>query len=167
MEVSSQGDWGFQPGLVIGSNDALSGINIIDVLGGDLNEATTDETFNERFRETTSLQYRTSSTVKNTSRDDTLLCIVSDYERWVYPVYNLTDELVGVKKEKTKWEKPKSSHHVEVGRLERPTPTSRTWYATNCATPRYKSIIDANLGKNDKLKEIVLVLISRLTGTWH
>ena len=31
---------------------------------------------------------------------------------------------------------PKGAFAVEERRLERPTPTSRTWCATNCATPR-------------------------------
>ena len=29
-----------------------------------------------------------------------------------------------------------TGNFVEERRLERPTPTSRTWCATNCATPR-------------------------------
>ncbi len=50
-------------------------------------------------------------------------------------IHSLTDNY-NDKKERSDNEISPLSHLVEERRLERPTPTSRTWCATNCATPR-------------------------------
>lgn len=50
-------------------------------------------------------------------------------------IHSLTDNY-NDKKERSDNEIYPLSHLVEERRLERPTPTSRTWCATNCATPR-------------------------------
>ena len=50
-------------------------------------------------------------------------------------IHSLTDNY-NDKKERSDNEISPLSHLVEKRRLERPTPTSRTWCATNCATSR-------------------------------
>ena len=50
-------------------------------------------------------------------------------------IHSLTDNY-NDKKERSDNEIAPLSHLVEKRRLERPTPTSRTWCATNCATSR-------------------------------
>ena len=54
----------------------------------------------------------------------------------IYNVIRSLTDNCNDKKERSDNEIAPLSHLVEERRLERPTPTSRTWCATNCATPR-------------------------------
>jgi len=104
IEVSSTGDWGFQPKYTLGVDQELgdagigvnmSPIEISSYLGGDMEEVVTDVNTTAIGKTTSSSFFQTTSMDKRFSRDDALLTIVSDYERWEYPVFNEYDELLG------------------------------------------------------------------------
>ena len=103
IQSSSKGDWGFQFGLTLGIDQNLGGvggvamspIELTSVFGGDLEELVVDKTTTSIGKTTSSSFFQTSSMSKRFSRDDAILTIVSDYERWEYPVYNEYDDLLG------------------------------------------------------------------------
>ncbi len=73
----------------------MSPIEISSFLGGDLEEIVTDVTTTSIGKSTSTSFFQTASMDKRFSRDDAMLTIVSDYERWEYPVYNEYEELLG------------------------------------------------------------------------
>jgi hypothetical protein len=104
IQTSSTGDWGFQAQHTLGVDQALgdagvgvylSPVEISSYLGGDLEEVVTDVTTTSIGKSTSTSFFQTASMDKRFSRDDALLTIVSDYERWEYPVFNEYDELLG------------------------------------------------------------------------
>ena len=103
IQSSSKGDWGFQFGLTLGIDQnfgdvggvAMSPIELTSLFGGDLEELVVDKTTTTIGKTTSSSFFQTASMNKRFSRDDAILTIVSDYERWEYPVYNEYDDLLG------------------------------------------------------------------------
>ncbi len=104
IQTSSTGDWGFDAKYTLGIDQTLgdagagvymSPIEISSFLGGDLEEIVTDVTTTSIGKSTSTSFFQTASMDKRFSRDDALLTIVSDYERWEYPVYNEYEELLG------------------------------------------------------------------------
>ena len=103
IETSSTGDWGFDAKYTLGIDQDLGGvggvymspIEISSFLGGDLEEIVADVTTTSIGKSTSTSYFQTASMDKRFSRDDALLTIVSDYERWEYPVYNEHDVLLG------------------------------------------------------------------------
>ncbi len=102
FESSSKGDWGYQTGFTLGINQnfggsgvAMSPIELSSVFGGDLDELVVDKTTTAIGKTTNQSFFQTASMDRRFSRDDAILTIVSDYERWEYPVYNEYDELLG------------------------------------------------------------------------
>lgn len=104
IETSSTGDWGFQPKFSLGIDqevgDASSGVYMSPVeisayFGDDLEEVVFDKTTTSIGKNTSTSFFQTASMDKRFSRDDALLTIISDYERWVYPVFNDQDESLG------------------------------------------------------------------------
>jgi len=73
----------------------MSPIEISSFLGGDLEEIVVDKTTTSIGKSTSTSFFQTASMDKRFSRDDAILTIVSDYERWEYPVFNEYDELLG------------------------------------------------------------------------
>lgn len=103
IESSSKGDWGYQAGLNLGIDQNLGGvggvymspIELSAIFGGDLEELVYDKQTTSIGKTTSKTFFQTSSMVSRFSRDDAILTIVSDYERWEYPVYNDHDDLLG------------------------------------------------------------------------
>ncbi len=104
IETSSTGDWGYQPHYTLGIDQELTDLGVgvsmspIDIsayFGGDMEEVVTDVSTTSIGKSTSISRFQTASMDKRFSRDDALLTIVSDYERWEYPVFNEYDELLG------------------------------------------------------------------------
>ncbi len=103
IQTTSTGDWGFQPQYTLGIDQNFGGVGgvymapaeLSSLFGDDLEELVTDVTTTSIGKSTSTSFFQTASMDKRFSRDDALLTIVSDYERWEYPVYNEHDELLG------------------------------------------------------------------------
>ncbi len=103
IESSSRGDWGYQAAYTLGINQNLGGVGgvamspveLSSIFGGDLEEVVYDKTTTNIGKTTSRTFFQTASMDRRFSRDDAILTIVSDYERWEYPVYNEYDELLG------------------------------------------------------------------------
>ncbi len=102
FQRSSTGDWGFDPlftaGVdlnVKGNGVSMSPVEISHYFGGDLEEVVVDRSTTSIGKSTSTSRFQTESMDRRFSRDDALLTMVNDYERWEYPVYNEYDELLG------------------------------------------------------------------------
>jgi hypothetical protein len=104
IQTSSTGDWGFQAKHTLGIDQTLgdigagvymSPVEVSSLFGDDLEEAVVDVSTTSIGKRTSTSFFQTASMDKRFSRDDAVLTIVSDYERWEYPVYNEYDELLG------------------------------------------------------------------------
>ena len=73
----------------------MSPVEISSYFGDDLGEVVYDKTTTNIGKSTSTSTFQTASMDKRISRDDAILTIVSDYERWEYPVYNESDEFLG------------------------------------------------------------------------
>jgi Secretion system C-terminal sorting domain len=103
IESSSRGDWGYQAEYTLGINQNLGGlggvamspVELSSIFGGDLEELVYDQNTTSIGKTTSRTFFQTASMDRRFSRDDAILTIVSDYERWEYPVYNEYDEMLG------------------------------------------------------------------------
>ena len=103
LESTSTGDWGYDTEITVGVEGgikglfgiSMSGVEVAHYFGGDLEEVVYDKTTTSIGKSTGTSYFQTASMDKRFSRDDALLTIVSDYERWEYPVFNEYDELLG------------------------------------------------------------------------
>ena len=92
MTASSKGDWGFNTAITLNldlqspaSGNSYLGVNGIDVsqlLGEDLGDVTTTDI----TEETETFQFKISEMNGRFSRDDAMLALISDYEKWKYTV---------------------------------------------------------------------------------
>jgi hypothetical protein len=102
FQQESTGDWGFDPQFTagvdfneLGTGVRMSPVEISSLFGGDVEELVTDKTTTEIGKTTSISKFQTESMDKRFSRDDALLTMVNDYERWEYPVYNQYEEMLG------------------------------------------------------------------------
>ncbi len=103
LESSSTGDWGFQTSVTLGIDQNFADIGgvymapfeLTTLFGDNLEEVAYDKTTTSIGKSTSTSYFQTASMDKRFSRDDAILTIVSDYERWEYPVFNDQDELLG------------------------------------------------------------------------
>jgi hypothetical protein len=103
IESSSTGDWGFQTSVTLGVDQNFADIGgvymapveLTTFFGDNLEEVAYDKTTTSIGRSTGTSYFQTESMDRRFSRDDAILTIVSDYERWEYPVYNDQDEMLG------------------------------------------------------------------------
>jgi hypothetical protein len=73
----------------------MSGIEVASYFGDDLEEVAYDVSTSRIGKSTSTSFFQTASMDTRFSRDDAILTIVSDYERWEYPVFNQYNELLG------------------------------------------------------------------------
>ncbi len=102
FEQESTGDWGFDPNVTVGVNFekdgfgiSMSPVEVSSYFGGDLEEVVMDRSTTDIGKSTSVSRFQTESMDRRFSRDDALLTMVNDYERWEYPVFNEYDELLG------------------------------------------------------------------------
>ena len=103
IQTSSTGDWGYDPEFTVGANAqygpyggvSMSGIEVASYFGDDLEEVAYDVSTSQIGKSTSTSFFQTASMDTRFSRDDAILTIVSDYERWEYPVFNQYDEILG------------------------------------------------------------------------
>ena len=104
IETSSKGDWGYDPSVSLGIDQELgdlgvgvhmSPVELSSLFGGNLEDLVVDVSTTEIGKTVNSSYFQTSSMDTRYSRDDAILTIVNDYERWEYPVYNQYESLLG------------------------------------------------------------------------
>jgi len=102
FEQESSGDWGFDPKVTLGVDAEVKGVGVsmspVEVssyFGDDLEDVVVDRTTTSIGKSTSTTRFQTESMDKRFSRDDALLTMVNDYERWEYPVFNQYEEKLG------------------------------------------------------------------------